>query len=189
MTRQVDAKTVHFHNRWFTLFQRRITEMTTFSHMTRVVSSRAVSSHVHFIGLSAELPDTSNSKLLHKKLKLPAWIDTTEVNEEIWLFGGWTDPLNCNLSVNPTTLSELLLTLHYLTCSALCLQLMMKTGWWRNLIRQLQNSQSPLCHKDVGWMRWRNAFLCGDFNPKQHSSCPVQSSVIHVHMAAAYRLL
>lgn len=49
---------------------------------------------------------------------------------------------------------------------------MMKEDSWRNLTpQQLRNSQSPLCHKDVGWMRWRNAFLHGDFKPKQHLSC------------------
>lgn len=52
-----------------------------FCHITRVVSSHA--GHLHFIGLLAEVPDTSNSKLLHKKL--PALTDTTEVRKYFWV--------------------------------------------------------------------------------------------------------
>lgn len=43
--------------------------------------------------------------------------------------------------------------------------------------------QSALCHKEVGWLRWRNAFLGDDLNPKQYLSClsDCHAGISHSH--------
>lgn len=47
----------------------------------------------------------------------------------------------------------------------------------------MAKSHSSLCHTEVCWMRWRKAFLCGEFNPKQYLSClsDCHAVISHTH--------